>query len=167
MHFSLNITPRCADPILFTSLLLTSRFHKPTACRYIDCGVHNMKIKSFEKNIFNMTTRHKTKLCGLSPPARSKLNRPNDRCLSSNLVPTFADRGWRVVSVTDPYSSILGFLDRSRYCFFQVAPQLYSQGWVDPVLDPLLIGKSGNAGSRSRASGSAAMNSDHHTTEAV
>jgi Na+/H+ antiporter NhaD/arsenite permease-like protein len=33
-----------------------------------------------------------------------------------------------VVSVTDPYCRILGFLDRSRYFFFQVAPQLYSRG---------------------------------------
>jgi hypothetical protein len=40
----------------------------------------------------------------------------------------FADRGSHVVSVTDPYGSILGFLDRSRYFFFQVASQLYSQG---------------------------------------
>jgi hypothetical protein len=29
-----------------------------------------------------------------------------------------------VVSVTDPYGRILGFLDRIRYFFFQVAPQL-------------------------------------------
>jgi hypothetical protein len=28
-------------------------------------------------------------------------------------VPTFADRGCHVVSVTDPYSRILGFLDRA------------------------------------------------------
>jgi hypothetical protein len=35
----------------------------------------------------------------------------------------------------NPYGRILGFLDRSRYYFFQVAPQLYSRGWVDPVLD--------------------------------
>jgi hypothetical protein len=33
-----------------------------------------------------------------------------------------------VVSVTDLYSRILGFLDRRRYFFFQVAPQLYSRG---------------------------------------
>jgi hypothetical protein len=33
-------------------------------------------------------------------------------------VPTFADRGCHVVSVTDPYGRILGFLDRSRYFFF-------------------------------------------------
>jgi hypothetical protein len=39
------------------------------------------------------------------------------RCLSTNLklVPTFADRGCHVVSVTDPYGRILWFLDRSRY----------------------------------------------------
>jgi hypothetical protein len=39
----------------------------------------------------------------------SKLYRPSDRRLSANLVPTFADTGWNVASVTDPYSHILGF----------------------------------------------------------
>jgi hypothetical protein len=29
-----------------------------------------------------------------------------------------------MVSVTDPYDRILGFLDRSHYFFFQVAPQI-------------------------------------------
>jgi hypothetical protein len=38
----------------------------------------------------------------------------------------FADRECRVVSATDPDGRILGFIDRSRYYFFQVAPQLYS-----------------------------------------
>jgi hypothetical protein len=33
-----------------------------------------------------------------------------------------------VVSVTDPCGPILGFLGWGRYFFFQVAPQLYSQG---------------------------------------
>jgi hypothetical protein len=37
-------------------------------------------------------------------------------------MPTFEDRGCYVVSVTDPYGYNLGFLDRSRYFFFQVAP---------------------------------------------
>jgi hypothetical protein len=55
---------------------------------------------------------------GLSPQANY-----TDR---AKLVPTFADSGCRVVSTTDPHDRILGFLDRSRYCFFQVAPQLYS-----------------------------------------
>jgi hypothetical protein len=48
--------------------------------------------------------------------------------MSAKLVPTFADRGYRVVSATDPHGRILGFLDRSRYYFFQVTPQLYSRG---------------------------------------
>jgi hypothetical protein len=55
-----------------------------------------------------------------------------------------------MVSTTDPYSCILDFLDRSRYFFFQVAPQLYSRGSVDPVPDPLLLRKSGSAGNRTR-----------------
>jgi CBS-domain-containing membrane protein len=58
----------------------------------------------------------------------SKLYRPSDPRLLVKLVPTFADRGCHVVSVTDPYGRILGFLEWSRYFFFQVAPQLYSRG---------------------------------------
>jgi hypothetical protein len=58
------------------------------------------------------------------------LYRPSDRRLSVTLVPTFADREYHVVSVTDSYGRILGFLDRSRSFFFQVAPQLYSRGWI-------------------------------------
>jgi hypothetical protein len=45
----------------------------------------------------------------------SELYRPSDRCLSTKSLPTFADRRCQVVSVTDPYGRILGFLDRSRY----------------------------------------------------
>jgi hypothetical protein len=62
------------------------------------------------------------------PEPASELYRTSDRRLSSKVVPTLADRGSYVVSVTDPYCRILGFLDRSRYFFFQVAPQLYSRG---------------------------------------
>jgi hypothetical protein len=58
----------------------------------------------------------------------SELYRPSDRRLSAKLVLTFADRGFHVVSVTDPCGHILGFLDWSRYFFFRVAPQLYSRG---------------------------------------
>jgi hypothetical protein len=71
---------------------------------------------------------------------------PRDLRLSAKLAPTFADRRCHVVSVTDPSRIILGFLDRSRYFFFQVAPQLYSRGLVDPVPDPLLLRKSGSVG---------------------
>jgi hypothetical protein len=85
----------------------------------------------------------------------------SDRRLSAKLVSSFADRWCHVVSMTDPYDGILGFLDRSRYFFFQVAPQLYSQGWVNPVPDPLLHWTFGTAGNRTRTSGSVARNSDH------
>jgi hypothetical protein len=91
----------------------------------------------------------------------SELYQPSDRRFSVKLVPTFTDRGCDVVSVMDTYGRILAFLDRSRYFFFQVAPQLYSRGWVDPVSDPLLLRKSGSAGNGTRTSGSVARNSDH------
>jgi hypothetical protein len=45
----------------------------------------------------------------------SELYRPSERHLSVKRLPTFADKGCHVVSVTDPSSRILGFLDRSRY----------------------------------------------------
>jgi hypothetical protein len=56
----------------------------------------------------------KTKLTPWSESA-SELYRPRDRRLSAKRLPTCAHRGCHVVSVTDPYGRILGFLDRSRY----------------------------------------------------
>jgi hypothetical protein len=64
------------------------------------------------------------------PESASELTDRATAVLSSKLVPTFVDRGCHVVSVTDPYDRILGFLDKSRF-FYQLAPQLYSRGWVD------------------------------------
>jgi hypothetical protein len=59
------------------------------------------------------------------PESASELYLQSDRRFLTKLVPTFADtrRWWNVVSVTDPYGRILGFLDWIRYYFFQVAPQ--------------------------------------------
>jgi hypothetical protein len=48
--------------------------------------------------------------------------------VEAKLVPTFADGGCQVVSETNPYGRILGFLDRSSYFFFQLTLQLYSRG---------------------------------------
>jgi hypothetical protein len=80
----------------------------------------------------------------------SELYRPSDSSLSAKLVPNFEDRVCHVVSVTDPCGRILGFLDQNHYSFFPVAPQLCSRGWVDPVPDPLLLGKSGIVQNRTR-----------------
>jgi hypothetical protein len=51
----------------------------------------------------------------------SELYRQSDRRLSAKWLPTFADKGCHVVSVTDPYGRILGLLDRSRFFFFVVS----------------------------------------------
>jgi hypothetical protein len=51
------------------------------------------------------------------PESASEIYSPRDRRLSAKLVPTFADIGCHMFSVTDPYGRILGFLDRSRYFF--------------------------------------------------
>jgi hypothetical protein len=53
------------------------------------------------------------KLHGLSPRA-NYTDRATAACRRSDCQ-LFADRGCHVVSVTDPYGRILGFLDRSRY----------------------------------------------------
>jgi hypothetical protein len=66
----------------------------------------------------------------------------NEQCASELYRPS--DRG-----LLASHGRILGFLDRSRYFFFQVAPQLYTRGWVDPVPDPLLLRKSGSRESNS------------------
>jgi hypothetical protein len=84
------------------------------------------------------------------PQSASELYRPRDHHLPAKLVLTFADRECHMVSATDSYIRNIGFLDRIRYLFFQVAPQLYSRGWVDPDSDPLPLRKSGSADNRTR-----------------
>jgi hypothetical protein len=84
----------------------------------------------------------KTKLRGFY--SASELYRPSDRRLSAKLIPTFC--AWSAQRI--PTAVNLGFLDRSRYFSIQVATQLSSRGWVDPVPDPLLLRKSGSAGNR-------------------
>jgi hypothetical protein len=56
----------------------------------------------------------------------------------------------RVVSTADPLQPYSRFLDQSRYFFFQVAPQLYSRGGLDPAPDLLLLRESSRTGNRTR-----------------
>jgi hypothetical protein len=51
---------------------------------------------------------------------------------------------------TSPRKLILVFSTRSRYFSIQVAPQLYSRGWVEPIPNPLFLRKSGSAGNRTQ-----------------
>jgi hypothetical protein len=64
---------------------------------------------------FTFTTQTRKKLRGLSPQAN----------YAGEVSANFCGEGatW---SAWRPYDRILGFLERSRYFFFQVAPQLYS-----------------------------------------
>jgi hypothetical protein len=59
---------------------------------------------------------------------------------------------------------VLSFVGK-RCCV--VSADLYSQGWVYLVPDPLLLRKSGSAGNGTRTSGTVARNSYHWTTKAV
>jgi hypothetical protein len=71
-------------------------------------GSHNFRISQAGSDL---TTNKQTPWS----ESASELYRPSDRRLSAKWLPTFADRVWHVVSVTDPYGRILDFLDRSRY----------------------------------------------------
>jgi hypothetical protein len=88
----------------------------------------------------------------------SELYRPSDRRLSAKWYSTFADRGWHVVSVTDPYGRILGFIDRSRY--FSIKDHFsctHEAEWTPFQTHYFFFGSAGN---RTRTSGSAAKNSN-------
>jgi hypothetical protein len=76
---------------------------------YIPWSCYVMSCKDNDFSIF--TVKKKTPWS----ESASELYRPSDRRLSAKWLPTFAERGCHVVSVTDPYGRILGFLDRSRY----------------------------------------------------
>jgi hypothetical protein len=64
-----------------------------------------------------------------------------------------------VVSVTDPYGRILGFLDRSRY-FSIISSSVVLTRLSGPRSRPTTF-FSGSTGNRIRASESVAKNSDH------
>jgi hypothetical protein len=91
----------------------------------------------------------------------SELHRPSERRLSAEWLPTFEDRGCHMVSVTDPYGRILGFLDRSRYFSIkQLLSCTHEAGWT-PFQTHYFFFCSGSAGNRNWASESVAKNSDH------
>jgi hypothetical protein len=97
------------------------------------------------------------------PESTSELYRPSDRRLSSKLVPTFANRGVSRSQRGGSLRPLFAFSRLEPLLFFQVAPQLCSRGWVDPLPVPLLLWKSGSAGNRSQTSGSVARNSERRS----
>jgi hypothetical protein len=97
----------------------------------------------------------------------SELYRPSDRRFSVKWLPTFADKGCHVASVTDPYGRILGFLDRRRYLFIKLLLSCTHEAEWTPFQTHYLFSffffsrKSGSVGNGTRASESVAKNSDH------
>jgi hypothetical protein len=88
------------------------------------------------------------------PESASELYRPRDHRLLAKLVPIFADRGCQVVSVTDPYGHILGFLDRDRYFFLPSSSSVVLTRLSGPHSRP-------TTSQKMRTTGSIARNSDH------
>jgi hypothetical protein len=70
--------------------------------------------------------------------------------LVGEVVPIFTVRRCRVVSTTDSHGRLFRSSRPESLLFLQVAPQLLSRGWMDPVPDPPLLRKSGSAGNRIR-----------------
>jgi hypothetical protein len=96
LSFPLNLLPGFTNQTESVKSISSRNWLLPQ--RRVDFGVYGGRCYWFIK----------LELPGLSPRAK--------------LVLTSADRSCHVVSVTDPYGCILGFLDRSRYHSFQVAP---------------------------------------------
>jgi hypothetical protein len=100
----------------------------------------------------------KTKLHGLSPRANNT-DRATAVCRRSDCqllwIKGATWSAWRIPT------AVFSISRQEPLLFYQVAPQLYSRGRVDPVPYPLLLRKSGSAGNRTRASESVAKNSDH------
>jgi hypothetical protein len=71
----------------------------------------------------------------LWPESASELYRPSGRRLSVKLVSTSADRGCYVVSVTDLYGRILGFLDRT-YIYIYIYIYIYRKTEKDYAGNP-------------------------------
>jgi hypothetical protein len=69
-----------------------------------------MNSLSYHSMLSNPRSLHKTPC----PEFASELYRPSDRRLSAKLMPNFADKRCRVVSETDPYGRIFGFLHRTQ-----------------------------------------------------
>jgi hypothetical protein len=65
-------------------------------------------------NIHHVFIVRKYNLKKLWPQSARQLYRPSERRLSANLMPTFVDRGCRVVSMANLYGRILSFLDRKQ-----------------------------------------------------
>jgi hypothetical protein len=140
----LTLLPPPPHNVLFLTLFLLSRQN-----------ILNNQIKS--SSVFQAVTtfhRHITKL--------KLMAWVRERTIPTELPPLVVEAianlcGQRVPRI--PPAVFSRFSRQEPLLFYQVAPQLYSRGWVDSIPVPLLFFFS--AGNRTRTSGSVAKNSDH------
>jgi hypothetical protein len=100
-------------------------FKAPSALLTTILSVHHPCTVLFLVNLILFTGSQKNSVASVRKRTIPTERPPFVSEISANV---FVDRGCHVVSVTYPYGHILGFLDRSRYYIFQVAPQLCSRG---------------------------------------
>jgi hypothetical protein len=112
--------------------------------QYVPLQIYSTLLASHRTNATNYQTNKKQTPWSESV---SELYRLSDRRLSAKLVPTFADRGCHVVSVTDHYGRILDFLTGAA-TFLSSSSSVVLTRLSGPVPDPLLLRKSGSAGNR-------------------
>jgi hypothetical protein len=95
----------------------------------------------------SLKLKKKNKLRGLSP--RAKYADLRDNRLSAKLVPTFADRGCRVVKATDPYA-VFSFCRPEPLLFLPSSSLSILTRLSGSRCRPTTSQKSGNAGNRTR-----------------
>jgi hypothetical protein len=101
----------CAISVLlhkFTQTFILVITATELASDFATCGAPTHFIQLFQCHSVRITV---TAQC---PSSQRELYRPSYRRLAAKLVPPFVHRGCRVVSMTDPFVRILGFLDRSH-----------------------------------------------------
>jgi hypothetical protein len=133
------------------------------------CWMQRMKIRnacasSFSGHVEGFVWRGIPLFCALYHSRKAKLHHSHytDRETAACRRSDCQICGYRVPSgqrdgSLRPYSR---FSRQEPLLFYQVAPQLYSRGCVDPFQTHYFF-LSGSGGNRTRASGSVAKNSDH------
>jgi hypothetical protein len=115
--FSSPSLPLFLSSFLVVLSCLVKKFNLPAESRTFNSPVQLATVYRDSHHKTKTLVRKQNKKKKQTPwsESASELYRPIDRRLSAKWLPTFADKGCHVVSVTDPYGRILGFLDRSRY----------------------------------------------------
>jgi hypothetical protein len=104
--------------------------HPNSDCSFFSCWVCKFgNVRMTSLCLVTWEIRRFGEQCKNTPWTESanELYRPSDCRLSAKLVPTFANKGWHVFSVTDPHSRILGFLDRGYSVLFHYSSQSFSK----------------------------------------